>query len=227
MKVKELPFGRIVKIGTEKGSNFVYAGPVNEIPDKLNKELEETVEEAFEKAKNRIRVTKNPTKAALNDLHDKLDAVVGFLPLQEREIVEMEQSVAEPGAWRVIVKGTEDGKIWLVDNTEKPIGDIDNAGAEALVGAIYRGIVTDLVDSYVRAFQDDYQAKAHAVSLERYIMLSPYNAFRDPSCVISKAREMALDKLCYNGRLVIPRDKAEKKLTRMFEGCSTGKGEAV
>lgn len=221
MKLRELPPDQLIKLGFDGGSGWVYGGLAGDIDwVALNHKTYDDEWDAFIVAlKCYQRTPMNKlTRKILMSLIKKADAVQNYIPLADREIKEQFESITEPGVINVLVKGVTSGRIWMLDETPKPVKVEDTNGAFTLVGAIYKDMMSDLESAYyhILADKEKFQkdtAKVTAKHIEHMINENPYGGMDDPSHLVTKTRAKVIREFCYKGGHVV---RPIEKVTAML-----------
>ena len=137
MQLKDCLKGK-VKIGANNGSGFIWCGTVKDdiwsiLDDetkKSYKSLKTDLKQAEKRVKSQIDYVKRVKPKYKESEKDRLKQLVeirymlkdfyeNFKPLQDREVVEIYDSVYEYGVDIIIIKGNERGKWWTCAECER------------------------------------------------------------------------------------------------------------
>lgn len=210
---------QLVKIGTEDGAGYIYTGVMGDCDlTPLNTQLEKGVWKAFADRCalfKRYRDANFPhTTSSIKCLLKLHDAVKDFTPLWSRDIVSVDPSISEEGVTIVIIKGSESGRHWMVDETPRMLTRVSDRGIIALAGAIYRDMYQNLTAEYLLVLKGETKG-AQAKRIEQDILEDTHGGLKDPSYLIRFARKMAVEQFCYrNGKLIMTTEKAMKLLKK-------------
>lgn len=223
MRIRDIDRNQTVKIGMKYGSGFLYAGVLADAPwNMLDAFILDNlwlllVNEVF-----RIKGRTRQTLVSLQKLWRVNKEYSNYIPLRDREILEMWDSAVDEDTKVIIVDGSVVGKLWLVDERPSKVDIKFDEGLINLVGAMYRQVAEDLITDYeLMITAKDRMRKANALA----------NAARSeeqiPTGIIRKCRQIATKNICFDddGRMLKPPEKVYeiicRKMGDTFNGSET------
>lgn len=125
----------LVKIGTEDGGGFLFAGAAGDFsPHRIDEGIRQSL---------RNRAYSKKFKSARKCVERAEKELREYKPIAGRTIIRVYASMLEP-ATIVIVKGKESGKRFLCDETPRPCVMETERGTQRLAAAIYACAANDL-----------------------------------------------------------------------------------
>lgn len=211
MTIREINADALVKIGSKDGKGYFYSGYLKDADFKaIDKGLYDLAKRDFS---NALRLMKEKDiddidQKAVTKFTKAFQAYKNFVPITEREIADKFESMVEPGVVAVIVEGGGDGEKWMHEERQHFMPKNADGAAEA-VGAVYRGICTELQANYMSLYRETKpfkigRYKAVIKRQEREINLNAYGAYSDPSGIIRGTLDQAVKAICYkDGKMVV------------------------
>ena len=122
LKKVETETGRVaplskVKIGTNEGNGYLFAGDVSEVSSKtkqLEKETNLAVKELFELERKKVAIEKK-IKTANSKVAKAEKRQKQWEDMANREVLTVFESESEDGVVACIIEGGGCGKLWMVD----------------------------------------------------------------------------------------------------------------
>lgn len=219
MKLADLSPDMVVKIGTEKGTGYLYAGPLKDANfTQMNKAMKAKLETSYNNALTKLRMMplEEIKPSTIKHLYTCSDSLAKFKPIEEREIAETFTSIIEPEVTAVIPKGADTGDIWTVNKKNRfDLTSMD--GCLELVGAIYKTDAAELARLYRIIYEhpSDTIANASIQEIHACIRKNPYGALKDPDAVIRMTLSNMVKEICEDTDL--DPDDVETKI-RMLVG---------
>ena len=196
-KLESLVLTGPVRIGTNKGTGFVYIGKAEDLdPGRLDADLRAFVRDELLTAARRLdnmSATAKSRGKAESDLDRAVKAYSEWIPIQRREVVGVSDSC--DGSKVIIVEGTEKLMDW---QTETDVRKIDVERCAKLVEAVVEGELRELYDCYLTLANPGSATKRRqlaygtALRLEKLIRQDYYGQLTDPGGMIETLQEMAL-----------------------------------
>ena len=176
MKITEIDKDLIVKIGAEEGIGYFYVGRMGDIDlEAINNTLIDDCKKAY--ASNLRIIRTKPEEKIGRQVVAKFvkswKAYTEWKPIEERKIVDMFESVAEPNVTAVILEGGGKGPHWMLDESQPIKLNSDKAALE-LLGAAYKPLCEALEKHYVEIYTTKDPAElniavSHALALEEQV----------------------------------------------------------
>lgn len=217
-KLKDLKDNETIKLGTQYGAGFIYAGKVKDMDEQDLRVILKAQERKF--LFNLILQLFPPDGTKGKKAEHTLQTIMSFItfvPPLEREIVEMYPSVLEKGVKIVIIRGAANGRIAMLDDSPKPIKkeDLHYDECLALLAAIWRSDVEELVRCYERMITGKGQSR----ELAGPEALSIEHKLDSATGIIRKARQVATNNVCFDemGRQIRPPKKVYEIIKRRME----------
>lgn len=200
MKLADLSPDMVVKIGTEKGTGYLYAGPLKDANlAQINAAEKAKLEKSYSNALHKLREMPIAEIKASNikHLYRCSENLNNFIPIEQREIVETFTSIIEPEVTAVILKGAGTGDIWtLKKKSNFEVNSME--GCLDLVGAILKTDVAELSRLYRIIYEkpSDTIAKASIQDIHAVIRSNPYGQLKDPDAVIRMTLSNTVKDIC-------------------------------
>lgn len=219
MKLKEVDPSMLVKVGMTDGTGYIFTGKMGDCDfQTLDTECEAMAWEKMDKIAAIVRKwTAKFTANKIEYLLNAHDYIVNYVPLAEREVVEIRPSIAEKNVYIVMVEGNMDGKLWMVDETPRKLKINKHQSMIPLLGEMYKPLVEQLYVEYQKIILKKGKKREKAIDaakqLENEITDDPAVSF-----VIRKARLEAAKSACYrNGRFMMKCDDAQEILKKCLQ----------
>lgn len=199
---------RTVRIGCNEGSGFVYIGPILEIDfEKINQKSKVGGDHLIELAEDRVRRMEGKLIMAETDrsranyekclmiarrnLISTRDKVEHWKPYQDRQVISVIPSTVDQDMI-IIVSGRDGWKQYYSENRNVPVPE---QSLKEIVGAIYEGIVKELVAAYrAKACMspgEHRDVSAKIKILEKLIIKDYYGFLDDGESIVKACRKRA------------------------------------
>ena len=199
---------RSVRIGCNEGSGFVYIGPILKIDfEKINQRSQDGGDHLITLAEDRVRRMEGKLFMAETDrsrtnyekylmiarrkLASTRDMVTNWKPYQDRKVISVIPSTVDPDMI-IIVSGRDGWKQYCSENRNVPVPE---QSLREIVGAIYEGIVKELVAAYrAKACMSPGERRdvsAKIKILEKLIIKDYYGFLDDPEAIVKACRKRA------------------------------------
>ena len=212
MTLKDIAPDTIIKFGMADGGGYLYCGRAGDIDTrKLNAACENDAWQIMFASSlyYHRRSGVSVTKGALLRMLKLEKEISNFIPIEDREIIEYEPSIAEKGVYRVIIPGMMTGKKWLVDESPKPVKIKSEEGVIALYGAYIKQTASPLMECYSRI------CKAKKGQYDADVVVAKQLEENISSGVVRMCRAITVRELCYkDGVMIFPPKKMYKKLKK-------------
>lgn len=205
MTIKDIDPNEIVKIGTQKGNGYFYVGRMGDLDlDAVNASLRQSLANGYRSAIERIKVRplKEVTQKFLDGVVKAYKAYKGYEPIENREVVDVFDSIAEDGVKCIIISGDGNGAHWMIDESRK-FDILNDSGVMEIYGAAFRLSCNDLQREYERIYKCIDPGMLKSIkktieALEDNIEKDLSKISKEPKGIIRMTRMNAVHAICFD-----------------------------